>query len=143
MAKVRIHQDVEGHKAGTEVDSGTFDADRLKWYQGEGYVSTEESRGTDHGDKQTRAEDKYNPTDPKNAAADDAPKVNDVEGTTANEAAPVQTPEAYDPAGESEADVVAYLDQLPEGAGRNAEVRRIKAVERKGEKRSAIANYGK
>ena len=143
MAKVKIHQDVEGHKAGQEVDSATFDADRLEWYVGEGYVSTDASRGTDHGDKQTRVEDKYNPTDPKNASADTEPKVEDVTGTSANEAAPVETPEAYDPEDKTEAEVKQYLDQLPEGAGRNSEVRRIKALERKGQKRDAIVNYGK
>lgn len=133
MAKVRVHQDVFGFKAGQEVDSSDFpDDDAVKWGVGEGYLSTAASRKTDHANEQTAA-----PLDAR-PEADGPERTNDPLPPTPN--AGLNPAEAFDPTTRTVDEVKTYVKSLPQGAGRDKEVARIKAVEAKGEDREGIAS---
>jgi len=138
MPKVTLHQDCENRKAGEEVDSGEIDASRLKWLIGNGYASTDASRKTDHANEQTDVEAKHDPRDPANAAAGQGPE-RELTAPTASPSTGQNPPEAFDPDTRSVKEVEAYIKAMPEGAGRDAELARIKAVEAAGQNRDGIA----
>jgi hypothetical protein len=125
--KVLLHQNVEGKHAGETVDSSTIEPDRLAWLIGEGYASTAKSRGTDHADVQTAVDLDKCPSEPGNAAAVDGPeRVNTTPPAVPNPG--LNPPEAFDPTACTEKEIKAYVDGLPEGAGKNKETDRITAV---------------
>lgn len=139
--KVLLHQDIEGGKAGTEVDASSLGG-RLDWYLAEGYVSTAASRKVDQEDDEHRSGRPASvdaQSDPR-LPANDSAKTDYERPDLWNESlAPTPdgttVPESFNPDEHTAEEVKTYLER---DDIHDVEKRRVLAAERGGKARKSL-----
>lgn len=137
MVQITLDQDAFGGKRGEVVD---VTAAQALWARHEGYAHDGTAVGADVAGQPvvgyTATSDQLLAANRANPTA--AHQVNAVTGTKASSTNKIDVPEGFDPDSRTVAQVGAYVSALPSGAGKTAELERIKALEADGQARAGI-----